>query len=57
MQHAYGLEIPQTSRNSAAPSGSVDQAAGARALASLDYALLSLQTDVEAITRLLLPAS
>jgi nicotinamidase-related amidase len=37
--------------------GSVDQAAGARALASLDYSLLSLQTDVEAITRLLLPAS
>jgi nicotinamidase-related amidase len=37
--------------------GSVDQAAGTRALASLDYAMLSLQTDVDTITRLLLPAA
>jgi len=33
--------------------GSVDAAAGERALASLDYAMMSLQTDVETITRLL----
>jgi biuret amidohydrolase len=37
--------------------GSVDQAAGTRALASLDYAMMSLQTDVDTITRLLLPAA
>ena len=33
--------------------GSVDAAAGERALASLDYAMMSLRTDVETITRLL----
>jgi biuret amidohydrolase len=33
--------------------GSVDPAAGERSLASLDYAKMSLQTDVETITRLL----
>ncbi len=37
--------------------GSVDEAAGARALASLDYAMMSLQADVDTIVRLLLPAS
>jgi biuret amidohydrolase len=37
--------------------GSVDQAAGARALASLDYAMMSLRTDADTITRLLSPAS
>ena len=37
--------------------GSVDEAAGARALASLDYAMMSLQTDADTITRLLSPAS
>jgi biuret amidohydrolase len=37
--------------------GSVDQAAGARALASLDYAMMSLQTEAATITRLLSPAS
>jgi nicotinamidase-related amidase len=37
--------------------GSVDQAAGTRALASLDYAMMSLQADVDTITRLLLPAA
>jgi nicotinamidase-related amidase len=36
--------------------GSVDAAAGTRALASLDYAMMSLQTDVDTITRLLRPA-
>ncbi len=36
--------------------GSVDAAAGKRSLASLDYAMMSLQTDVETITRLLSPA-
>jgi len=33
--------------------GSVDQAAGERSLASLDYAMMSLQTDVDTFTRLL----
>jgi nicotinamidase-related amidase len=33
--------------------GSVDAAAGERALASLDYALMSMQADVDTITRLL----
>ena len=33
--------------------GSVDPAAGERSLASLDYALMSLQTDVETVTGLL----
>jgi hypothetical protein len=33
--------------------GSVDPAAGERSLASLEYALLSLQTDVETFTGLL----
>lgn len=33
--------------------GSVDAAAGERSLASLDYAMMSLQTDVETITQLL----
>jgi biuret amidohydrolase len=37
--------------------GSVDAAAGERALASLDYAMMSLQTDVDTLTRLLQPAS
>lgn len=37
--------------------GSVDAAAGKRALASLDYAMMSLQTDVDTLTRLLQPAS
>jgi nicotinamidase-related amidase len=37
--------------------GSVDQAAGARALASLDYSMLSLRTDAHTISRLLSPAS
>jgi biuret amidohydrolase len=37
--------------------GSVDAAAGERALASLDYAMMSLQTDAETITRLLREAS
>lgn len=37
--------------------GSVDAAAGERSLASLDYAKMSLQTDVDTITRLLEPAS
>jgi biuret amidohydrolase len=37
--------------------GSVDAAAGERSLASLDYAMMSLQTDVDTITRLLEPAS
>jgi nicotinamidase-related amidase len=37
--------------------GSVDEAAGARALASLDYAMMSLRADVDTIIRLLLPAS
>jgi nicotinamidase-related amidase len=37
--------------------GSVDEAAGARALASLDYTMMSLQTDADTITRLLSPAS
>jgi nicotinamidase-related amidase len=37
--------------------GSVDEAAGARALASLDYAMMSLRTDADTITRLLSPAS
>jgi biuret amidohydrolase len=37
--------------------GSVDQAAGERALASLDYAMMSLQADVDTIIRLLSPAS
>ena len=37
--------------------GSVDQAAGERALASLDHTMMSLQTDVDTITRLLLPAA
>jgi biuret amidohydrolase len=37
--------------------GSVDAAAGQRSLASLDYAMMSLQTDVDTITRLLEPAS
>jgi biuret amidohydrolase len=37
--------------------GSVDQAAGTRALASLDYAMMSLQADVDTITRLLVPAT
>jgi len=36
--------------------GSVDAAAGERALASLDYAMMSLQTDVDTLTRLLQPA-
>jgi nicotinamidase-related amidase len=36
--------------------GSVDAAAGTRALASLGYAMMSLQTDVDTITRLLQPA-
>jgi biuret amidohydrolase len=36
--------------------GSVDRAAGVRALVSLDYAMMSLQTDVDTITRLLSPA-
>jgi hypothetical protein len=35
----------------------VDEAAGARALASLDYAMMSLRTDAETITRLVSPAS
>jgi nicotinamidase-related amidase len=33
--------------------GSVDQAAGERSLASLDYAMMSLQTDADTFTRLL----
>jgi nicotinamidase-related amidase len=37
--------------------GSVDAAAGERSLVSLDYAMMSLQTDVDTITRLLEPAS
>jgi nicotinamidase-related amidase len=37
--------------------GSVDAGAGERSLASLDYAKMSLQTDVDTITRLLEPAS
>ena len=37
--------------------GSVDEAAGARALASLDYTMMSLHTDADTITRLLSPAS
>jgi hypothetical protein len=37
--------------------GSVDAAAGERSLASLDYAMMSLATDVDTITRLLEPAS
>jgi biuret amidohydrolase len=37
--------------------GSVDAAAGERALASLGYAMMSLQTDVDTLTRLLQPAS
>jgi biuret amidohydrolase len=37
--------------------GSVDAAAGERTLASLDYAMTSLQTDVDTLTRLLQPAS
>jgi biuret amidohydrolase len=37
--------------------GSVDAAAGERALASLDYAMMSLRTDAETITRLLREAS
>jgi nicotinamidase-related amidase len=37
--------------------GSVDAAAGERALASLDYAMMSLQTDAATITRLLREAS
>jgi nicotinamidase-related amidase len=37
--------------------GSVDAAAGERSLASLEYAMMSLQTDVETITQLLQPAS
>jgi biuret amidohydrolase len=37
--------------------GSVDEAAGARALASLDYTMMSLRTDADTITRLLSPAS
>ena len=37
--------------------GWVDAAAGERDLASLDYAMMSLQTDVGRITRLLQPAS
>jgi biuret amidohydrolase len=36
--------------------GSVDPAAGQRSLASLDYALMSLQTDVETFTGLLGPS-
>ena len=36
--------------------GSVDPAAGQRSLASLDYAKMSLQTDVETFTSLLRPA-
>jgi hypothetical protein len=36
--------------------GSVDAAAGERALASLDYAMMSLQTDVGGITPLSQPA-
>jgi nicotinamidase-related amidase len=38
-------------------SGSVDAAAGERSLASLDYAMMSLQTDVETIIQLLEPAA
>lgn len=37
--------------------GSVDAAAGERSRASLEYAMMSLQTDVETITQLLEPAS
>jgi nicotinamidase-related amidase len=37
--------------------GSVDAPAGERSLASLDYAKMSLRTDVDTITRLLEPAS
>jgi biuret amidohydrolase len=37
--------------------GSVDQTAGERALASLDYAMMSLQADVDTVIRLLPPAS
>jgi biuret amidohydrolase len=37
--------------------GSVDAAAGERSLASLDYAMMSIATDVDTITRLLEPAS
>jgi biuret amidohydrolase len=37
--------------------GSVDAAAGERSLASLDYAMMSLQTDVETIIQLLEPAA
>jgi nicotinamidase-related amidase len=36
--------------------GSVDAEAGERALANLDYAMTSLQTDVDTLTRLLQPA-
>ena len=36
--------------------GSVDQPAGERALASLDYAMMSLQADVDTIVRSLSPA-
>jgi nicotinamidase-related amidase len=36
--------------------GSVDAAAGERSLASLEYAMMSLQTDVDTITRLLPPS-
>jgi nicotinamidase-related amidase len=36
--------------------GSVDAAAGERSLASLEYAKMSLQTDVDTITRLLPPS-
>ena len=35
----------------------MDAAAGARALASIDYAMMSLRTDAGTITRLLSPAS
>jgi nicotinamidase-related amidase len=36
--------------------GSVDASAGERSLASLEYAMMSLQTDVDTITRLLPPS-
>jgi biuret amidohydrolase len=36
--------------------GSVDAAAGERSLASLEYAMMSVQTDVDTITRLLPPS-